>query len=89
MFGRQAVLNEDAARDRLAPVRRVARTRNQHLRGLLRWFESRATNALLEGFSSLDQAAKGTVRGCRNPDDMATMIYLRVGELDRRLPEVA
>jgi len=73
-----------AVRSRLVPVQRVARTLRDHLPGLLRWFESRVTNGLLEGFSSLVQAAKGAARGYRNPNYMATVIYMRLSKLDLR-----
>ena len=56
---------------------------------MLRWFESRVTNALLEGFSSLVQAAKAAARGYRNASYMASMIFLRLGKLDLRLPALA
>ena len=78
-----------ASRCRLAPVRRVAATLKDHLAGLLRWFDSRVTNALIEGFSSLVQSAKAAARGYRSADYMATMIYLRLGKLDLRLPRLA
>jgi transposase len=78
-----------ASRCRLKPVRRVAKTLKDHLAGLLRWFDSRVTNALLEGFSSLVQAAKAAARGYRNANYMALMIYLRLGKLDLRLPDLA
>lgn len=75
-----------AIRSRLAPVKKVARTLKDHLAGLLRWFDSRVTNGLLEGLSSLVQASKAAARGYRNPNYMATMIYLRLSKLDLRLP---
>jgi hypothetical protein len=59
-----------------------ARTLRSHLDGVLRWFDSRLTNALLEGFSSLVQSAKAAARGYRNPFYMSLVIYLRLGKLD-------
>lgn len=75
-----------AVRSRLAPVVRVARTLHEHSRGVLRWFRSKITNGLLEGMSSLVQASKRAARGYRNADYMATIIYLRMGKLDLRVP---
>lgn len=71
-----------AVRSRLAPIRQLARTLRDHIKGVLRWFESRVTNGLLEGLSSLVQASKAAARGYRNPNYMATMIYLRLSKLD-------
>lgn len=73
---------KSAVRSRLAPIVRVARTLRTHLDGVLRWFDSRLTNALLEGFSSLVQSAKAAARGYRNPFYMSLVIYLRLGKLD-------
>lgn len=78
-----------ALRCRLPAVSRVARTLREHRRGVLQWFESRITNGLLEGFSSLVQAAKAAARGYRNPAYMALAIWLRLGKLDLRLPRLA
>lgn len=77
-----------ATHSRLAPVIRVARTLKAHRAGVLRWFVSRTTNARLEGFNSLIQAAKARARGFRSPRKMAIVIYLLLSKLDFRLPDV-
>lgn len=79
--------HRSATRSRLPAIRRVARTLKEHAAGVLRWFESKITNGLLEGLSSLVQASKAAARGYRNPNYMATMIYLRMSKLDLRLPQ--
>ncbi len=77
-----------ATHSRLPPIVKAARTIMEHLRGVLRWFESRVTNGLLEGFNSLVQAAKARARGFRNVNKMATIIYLLLAKLDFQLPRV-
>jgi len=75
-----------ATHSRLAPVVRVAHTLKEHEAGVLRWFKSRVSNGLLEGFNSLVQAAKARSRGFRSANKMATIIYLLLSKLDFRLP---
>src|SRR5665213_736143 len=75
-----------ATHSRLAPVIRVARTLKAHKAGVLRWFTSHLSNARLEGFNSLIQAAKARSRGFRSPWKMATIIYLLLAKLDFKLP---
>ena len=50
--------------------------------GIVRWFESRMTNGLLEGLNILVQAAKRRARGYRSTRNYIAMIYLTVGKLD-------
>jgi transposase len=71
-----------AVRSRLKPIIRVARTVREHLDGILRWFDSKLTNALLEGFSSLVQSAKAAARGYRSAYYMSLVVYLRLGKLN-------
>jgi transposase len=75
-----------AVDSKLAPVMRVAETLKAHKRGVLRWFKSHLSNAMLEGFNSLVQAAKSRSRGFRSPRKMATIIYLLLAKLDFELP---
>lgn len=76
-----------ATHSKLSPVIRVAKTLHEHVDGLLRWFESRITNGLLEGINSLIQAAKARARGFSSPRKMKVMIYLLLAKLDFRLPD--
>jgi transposase len=71
-----------AVRSRLKPIIRVARTVREHIDGILRRFDSKLTNALLEGFSSLVQSAKAAARGYRSAYYMSLVVYLRLGKLN-------
>jgi transposase len=71
-----------ALRSRLDPMRRVARTIQQHWDGVLRWFTTHISNGVLEGTNSLIQAAKAKARGYRTTKNLITMAYLITGKLD-------
>lgn len=75
-----------AVRSRLPPIREAAATIKRHWSGILRWFESRVSNGILEGINSLVQAAKARARGYRTARNLITMIYLIAGKLDFSLP---
>ncbi|MCX6841127.1 MAG: ISL3 family transposase [candidate division WOR-3 bacterium] len=75
-----------AVRSRLSPMREAAATVKRHWSGILRWFESRVSNGVLEGINSLVQAAKARARGYRTAKNLITMIYLIAGKLDFSLP---
>ena len=64
----------------------AARTIKRHWNGILRWFNSKIANGLMEGFNSLIQAAKAKARGYRSIRNLKTMVYLLAGKLDLRLP---
>jgi len=71
-----------ASHSRLEPMKDAARTIRKHWEGILRWWESRITNGVLEGLNSLIQAAKAKARGYRTSRNFITMIYLLTGKLD-------
>jgi len=71
-----------AVRSRLGPMREAAAMVKRHWSGILRWFESRVSNGVLEGINSLVQAAKARARGYRTAKNLITMIYLIAGKLD-------
>jgi transposase len=71
-----------AKRSRLGPIIAFARMVEEYWLGIIRWFESRITNGLLEGLNSLVQAAKRRARGYRSTRNYIAMIYLTVGKLD-------
>jgi transposase len=75
-----------AKRSRLEPIIDFARLVEDHWLGIIRWYESRVSNGLLEGLNSLVQAAKRRARGYRSTRNYIAMIYLTVGKLDMRLP---
>ena len=64
----------------------AAKTIKRHWDGILRWFDSRLTNGLLEGLNSLIQAAKARARGYRSNRNLITMVYIIAGKLDFKLP---
>lgn len=70
-----------AVRCRLEPVKKFAKTIKSNWRGILNYFESRLTNAVLEGINSIVQAARARARGYRNVQNFITMIYLLSGKL--------
>src|SRR5208283_518028 len=72
--------------DRLEPVIDAAHTVKRHWDGILRWFDSKIANGLIEGINSLVQAAKAKARGYRSTRNLKAMVYLLAGKLDLRLP---
>ena len=75
-----------AVHSRLQPIIDFAHLLEDHWAGILRWFESRVSNGLLEGLNSLVQAAKRRTRGYRSTRNYIAMIYLTVGKLNLELP---
>jgi transposase len=74
-----------AIRSRLEPMKKVARTINQHRDGILRWFDSKIANGLIEGINSLVQAAKSKARGYRSLRNLIAITYLIAGKIDLKL----
>jgi transposase len=75
-----------AAHSRLAPIIEAARTVKRHWDGILRWFDSKIANGLIEGINSLVQAAKAKARGYRSTRNLKAIVYLLAGKLDLALP---
>ena len=75
-----------ATHSRLEPVIDAAHTVKRHWDGILRWFDSKIANGLIEGINSLVQAAKAKARGYRSIRNLKTMVYLLAGKLDLRIP---
>ena len=65
----------------------VAKTLKLNLAGVLRCFESRVNNDLLEVFKSLVQVAKAVARGFHSARKMIVVIYLLLSTLDFQLPK--
>lgn len=63
-------------------MKRVARTVRAEREGILNWFSSKATNAVLEGLNSVIQSMKRAARGFRNVEYFRTAIFLRLGGLN-------
>jgi len=74
-----------AIRSRLEPMMKAARTLKQHRDGVLRWFDSKIANGLIEGINSLVQAAKAKARGYRSLRNLMAIIYLITGKIDLKL----
>jgi transposase len=75
-----------ARRCRLEPMKQLAATIQRHRSGILRWFDSRIANGLIEGINSLVQAAKAKARGYRSTRTLKAITYLIAGKLDLKLP---
>jgi transposase len=75
-----------ATHSRLTPVIEAARTIKCHCDGILRWFDSKIANGILEGINSLVQAAKAKARGYRSTRNLKAIIYLIAGRLELKLP---
>jgi transposase len=75
-----------ATHSRLQPIKEAAYTIKRHWDGVLRWFHSRITNGMMEGFNSLVQAAKARARGYRTTKNLIAMIYMIGGKLNFGLP---
>ena len=70
----------------LKPLIKAAKSINNRSNGILRWYTTRMTNAVLEGLNSLLQAAKRKARGYRLHRTFMTLAYLIAGKLDLRVP---
>lgn len=66
---------------RLPSIVRVAKTIKRYWDGVLRYFDSKLTNAALEGINSPIQAARARARGYRSSRNMIAMLYLIAGKL--------
>ena len=75
-----------ATHSRLQPIIDAAHTIKNHWHGVLRWFDSRISNGILEGINSLIQTAKAKARGFRSTRNLITVVYLIAGKLDMKLP---
>jgi transposase len=76
----------EGTHSRLEPIIDAAHTVKRHCDGILRWFDSKIANGLIEGINSLVQAAKSKARGYRSIRNLKAMVYLLAGKLDLRLP---
>jgi transposase len=71
-----------AKRCRLAPVKKVARTIEKHLWGIINAIVLRTTNAAAEGMNSRIQRVKRMACGFRNRARFRNAIYFHCGDLD-------
>jgi transposase len=71
-----------AARSRIPAMASAARSIRKHWDGIVSWFKTDVTSAIMEGYNSLFQAAKSRARGYRNNTYFIEMMYLIAGKLD-------
>jgi transposase len=76
-----------ALRCRIAEMVEVAQMIRRHLAGVLNWFSSRMTNALLEGYNSVLRAGRGVARGFRTSANVIIKSFLTAGKLDFGYPK--
>lgn len=70
-----------AIRSQLEPIKDMAKTVKRHWQGICNYFDSRLTNAALEGINSTVQSIKRRARGFRSTENFKTIIYLVLGQL--------
>jgi transposase len=71
-----------AARSRLEPFRKLARTIKGHFQGILAYMETRLTNAAIEAVNGILQMAKRMARGFRSFHYFRLAAYLKAGHLN-------
>ena len=62
-------------------MRKAAAMIDSHLEGILAHWQSRTTNAFLEGLNSVFSAVKRKARGFRSVKNLITMLYFTAGRL--------
>ena len=77
-----------AARSRLEPFKRLARTIKEHLPGILAYMETRLTNAAIEAVNGILQLAKRMAKGFRNFEYFRIAACLKAGRLNIEVPHV-
>lgn len=90
MFTRSSIISELyfnewynwTIRSQLEPMIKLAQSLKRHEKGILKWFETKMTNGLLEGINSLVQASKRKARGYHSPENFIAMIYATVNKLE-------
>lgn len=70
-----------AVRSQIQPMVDAAKSLKRHEDGILRWFQTKMTNGLLEGLNSLIQATKRKARGFRTVGNFIAMAYVTVNKL--------
>lgn len=70
-----------ATHSRLEPMKQAAYTIKRHWDGVLKWFESKINNGILEGLNSIIQACKAKARGYKTTKNFKIIAYLVTGDL--------
>jgi transposase len=76
-----------ALRCRIPEMVEIAQMIRRHMEGILNWFNSRMTNALLEGYNSVLRAGRGMARGFRTSVNVIIKSFLTAGNLDLGYPK--
>ncbi len=76
-----------AARSRLAPFQKLARTLKQPWAGILAYLETQRTNAAIEGVNGLWQLARRVAQGFRQFHYFRLAADLKAGHLDLGVPQ--
>ncbi len=71
-----------ATHSKLEPMVKAAKTIKRHWNGIVKWYESKINNGILEGLNSVIQAAKSKARGYKTFKNYKIIIYLLTGKLD-------
>jgi len=71
-----------ATHSQLTPMIKAAKTIKRHWDGIIKWYESKINNGILEGLNSVIQAAKSKARGYKTFKNYKIIIYLLTGKLD-------
>lgn len=77
---------ERAYRTKLTPLQDFVDSLDTRREAVLRWFQTRINNGVLEAINGLVQAAKRRARGYRTDRHYIAMIYMTAGKLSFGLP---
>jgi transposase len=75
-----------AARSRLAPFQKLARTIKAHWNGILAFYPNRVTSAAIEAINGIIQTARRRARGFRNFLNLQAICYWMAGRLTLPIP---
>lgn len=70
-----------ATHSRLEAIKEAAYTIKRHWEGVLKWFESKINNGILEGLNSVIQSCKSKARGYKTTKNFMIIAYLVTGHL--------
>ena len=71
-----------ATHSKLEPIVKVAKAIKRHWDGIVKWYESKINNGILEGLNSVIQATKSKARGYKTFKNYKIIVYLLTGKLD-------
>jgi transposase len=75
-----------AARSRLAPFQKLARTIKTHWNGILAFYPNHVTSAAIEAINGIIQTARRRARGFRNFQNLQAICYWMAGKLSIPTP---